>query len=299
MTAEARPSWGAIWLSAARPKTLGAAFAPVFIGACLAYSDGVLNLWLVLACLIGAINLQLGTNFANDYFDFVKGADTEDRLGPVRATAAGWVTPEQMRWATILVYLALIPTAVFLISVGGWPITLIGIASVICSVAYTGGPFPLAYLGLGDIFVLVFFGPIAVGGTYYTQALTVPPEALVAGLMPGLIATALLAVNNLRDVPTDRVANKRTLAVRFGETFARVQITACLLVPIVLLPLALVGWTQAHLGALASLLAAVPALSIIRRTWTLAGRDLVPVLGDVGKTLMLHSLLFGVGWVLT
>lgn len=294
-----RPSAAAIWWSAARPKTLGAAFAPVFIGAAMAYSDGVLDLPKVLACLAGAVNLQLGTNFANDYFDFVKGADNEDRIGPARATAAGWVTPEQMRLATILVYVALIPTALYLTAAGGWPIVVIGIASVIASVAYTGGPYPLAYVGLGDLFVLAFFGPIAVGGTYYTQALTAPPETLVAGLMPGLIATALLAVNNLRDVPTDTVAGKRTLAVRFGETFARWEITLGLFLPIVVLPLVLVGMTGGHYGALISLLAAVPAVSITRRAWSEEGRALIPVLGDIGKTLMLHSLLFGLGWALT
>lgn len=294
-----RPSAGAIWWSAARPKTLGAAFAPVFLGACLAYDAGVLDLGLVAACLVGAVTLQLGTNFANDYFDFVKGADNEDRLGPVRATAAGWVTPEQMRLATVLVYVALVPTAVYLTLAGGWPILVIGIASVVASIAYTGGPFPLAYLGLGDVFVLAFFGPIAVGGTFYTQALTVTPEAVITGLMPGLIATALLAVNNLRDVPTDRVANKRTLAVRFGETFARWQIAFCLVVPIVVLPLVLVGMSAGHLGALVSLVAIVPAASIVRRVWSETGTALVPVLGDVGKVLLVHSVLFGLGWALT
>lgn len=295
---QARPSTAAVWLSAARPKTLGAAFAPVWIGACMAFADGVFDLATVLACLLGAVTLQLGTNFTNDYFDFVKGADTADRVGPVRATAAGWVTPEQMRWATVLVYLALIPTALYLIAVAGWPIAVIGVASVIASIAYTGGPYPLAYLGLGDLFVLIFFGPIAVGGTYYTQALAVPPEAVVAGFMPGLIATALLAVNNLRDVPTDRVADKRTLAVRFGETFARVEITTCLVIPILVLPLVLIAMTGAHLGCLISWLALVPAFSIVRRSWTQEGAALIEVLGDTGKVLMLHSLLFGIGWLL-
>jgi len=238
---EARPSPLAIWVSAARPRTLGAAFAPVFVGACLAYADGVLDLAVVAACLAGAVSIQIGTNFANDYFDFVKGADTEVRVGPVRATAAGWVTPSQMRLATALAFLSLLPSAVVLVAAAGWPLVVIGLISVVCGVAYTGGPYPLAYLGLGDVFVLGFFGPVAVGGTYYAQSLVVTPEVLVAGLVPGLIATALLAVNNLRDVHTDRGANKRTLAVRFGETFAKLEIAICLLLAIVVIPSGLVA----------------------------------------------------------
>jgi 1,4-dihydroxy-2-naphthoate octaprenyltransferase len=296
---EARPSPVAIWVSAARPRTLGAAFAPVFVGASLAYADGVLAPLVVVAAFAGAVALQLCTNFANDYFDFVKGADTEDRLGPVRATAAGWVTPQQMLLATVLTLVALVPPAVYLVATAGWPLLVIGLAGIVAALAYTGGPYPLAYVGLGDVFVLVFFGPVAVGGTYFAQALAIPPEALVAGLMPGLIATALLAVNNLRDVPTDRVANKRTLAVRFGETFARYEIAVCLFVPIVVLPIVLVARAEAHWGALVSLLAAVPAVGIVRRAFTQQGRDLIPVLEDIGKTLVLHSVLFGAGWALT
>jgi 1,4-dihydroxy-2-naphthoate octaprenyltransferase len=291
-----RPSTTAIWVSAARPKTLGAAFAPVFIGTAMAYTAGVLDVGRVLACLLGAVTLQLGTNFVNDYCDNERGADTPDRLGPTRATAAGWVSPAEMRRAIGLVYLALIPTGAYLVAVAGWPIAVIGIASIVASIAYTGGPYPLAYHGLGDPFVLLFFGPIAVAGTFYTQALEVSNEAVLAGLMPGLIATALLAVNNLRDIPTDRVANKRTLAVRFGPTFTKIQITLCLVVPILVLPVLLVV-RNGHPAALLSMLAMLPAVSVIKRAWTLEGRDLVPVLGDTGKVLVLHSVLFGLGWI--
>jgi len=293
------PSKLTIWLSAARPRTLGAAFAPVFVGAALAYADGVSNGLVVAACLTGAIAIQIGTNFANDYFDFLKGADTEDRVGPTRATAAGWVTPGQMRLATILAFAALVPPAAYLVYVAGWPLLVIGITSVVCGIAYTGGPRPLAYVGLGDVFVLVFFGPVAVAGTYFAQALSVTPVALVAGLMPGLIATALLAVNNLRDVDTDTVAGKRTLAVRFGPAFARWEIALCLGVPILVIPPVLVAFTGGHYGALVSLLAFIPAISVLRRTWTVQGAELIPVLEDIGKTLVIHSVLFGLGWGLS
>ena len=293
------PSTLAIWLSAARPRTLGAAFAPVFVGAAIAYSDGVLDVLVVLAALAGAIAIQIGTNFANDYFDFLKGADTEERVGPTRATAAGWVTPDQMKWATALAFAALVPPAAYLFYAAGWPMLVIGILGVICGVAYTGGPRPLAYVGLGDIFVLVFFGPVAVAGTYYAQALTLTTVAVVAGLMPGLIATALLAVNNLRDVETDTVAGKRTLAVRFGPGFARGEIAVCLLVPILVIPPVLIALTGGHYGALVSLLAIIPSISVLRRTWSVTGAALIPVLEDIGKTLVIHSFLFGLGWALS
>ncbi len=296
---EARPSALAIWVSAARPRTLTAAFAPVFIGACLAYGDGVLDLAVVAACLAGAVSIQIGTNFANDYFDFLKGADTEARVGPLRATAAGWVTPRQMLLATLLAFLSLVPSAAYLISAAGWPLVAIGLVSVACGIAYTGGPLPLAYVGLGDVFVLVFFGPVAVAGTYYAQSLAIPPTVVAAGLVPGLLATALLAVNNLRDVHTDRVAHKRTLAVRFGERFARLEIAACLLLAIVGIPVALVVYEGGHYGALASLLATVPAVGIVRRAYAEEGRALIPVLEDIGKLLLGQSLLFGLGWALT
>jgi len=295
----APPSTLGIWLSAARPRTLGAAFAPVFVGAAIAHADGVLDGLVVAACLAGAIAIQIGTNFANDYFDFLKGADTEDRVGPTRATAAGWVTPGQMRLATILAFAALVPPAAYLVYVAGWPLLVIGILSVVCGIAYTGGPKPLAYVGLGDVFVLVFFGPVAVAGTYFAQALSVTPVALVAGLMPGLIATALLAVNNLRDVDTDIVAGKRTLAVRFGPAFARWEIALCLVVPILVIPPVLVGLSGGHYGALVSMLAFIPAVSVLRRTWTVQGAALIPVLEDIGKTLVIHSVLFGLGWGLS
>lgn len=294
--APARPSTWGIWWSAARPRTLGAAFAPVFVGTALAGAAGGLHLPSALAALLGALAIQVGTNFANDYFDFLKGADTADRVGPVRATQAGWVTPAQMRTATALAFLALLPPALVLVARAGLPMAVIGVVSVVCGVLYTGGPRPLAYLGLGDIFVLIFFGPVAVAGTAYAQTLTLDPKAVVAGLMPGLVATALLAVNNLRDIETDTVANKRTLAVRFGRTFARWEYTLALLLPVLVLPVVLVVWAGGHAGALASLAMVVPAAGLVRRAWKEEGRALIAVLEGTGKLLVLHSLLFGVGW---
>ncbi len=187
------------------------------------------HLFSALAALLGALLIQIGTNLSNDYFDFVKGADTEERLGPARATQAGWIRPEIILRSSLLVFAAAVIIGIFLVLRGGWPIVLIGIASVICGILYTGGPYPLAYLGLGEVFVVIFFGPVATLGTYYVQALEFSKEVFIAGLAPGLISTALIAVNNLRDIPTDIKARKKTLAVRFGYRFARIEYTLCIL----------------------------------------------------------------------
>lgn len=299
MSEAQRPSTASIWLSAARPKTLGAAFAPVFIGACMAFADGVLDLSRVLTCLIGAVIIQLGTNFANDYFDFVKGADTEARVGPVRATAAGWVTPGQMLLATVLTFLALTPIAIYLIAIAGWPIVIIGVLSVICGIAYTGGPYPLAYVGLGDLFVLVFFGPVAVAGTYYTQALAVPPEVLIAGFIPGLLSTALLAVNNLRDIETDARAGKRTLAVMLGRAGTRREY-GLLLGVAYLLPLLLWLAYDYSLYVLISWLTLPLAYRLLRAIFSRTdGPGLNAALADTARLSLLFSLLLAVGIVLS
>ena len=175
----------------------------------MAFEAELSHLFSALAALLGALLIQIGTNLSNDYFDFVKGADTEERLGPARATQAGWIRPEIILRSSLLVFAAAVIIGIFLVLRGGWPIVLIGIASVICGILYTGGPYPLAYLGLGEIFVVIFFGPVATLGTYYVQALEFSKEVFIAGLAPGLLSTALIAVNNLRDIPTDIKARKK------------------------------------------------------------------------------------------
>ncbi|RMF56518.1 MAG: 1,4-dihydroxy-2-naphthoate octaprenyltransferase, partial [Calditrichaeota bacterium] len=195
-----------VWLMASRPRTLGAAIAPVLMGLSMAYADMGLHMPSAIATLICALLIQIGTNFANDYYDFVQGADTGERLGPTRATQAGLVTPQAMKKAFIMVFSVAFLIGLYLIWRGGWPIFLIGVLSILFGILYTGGPYPLGYNGLADIFVLIFFGPVAVGGTYYLQTLQINGLVLIAGLAPGLISTALLTVNNLRDVITDRQA---------------------------------------------------------------------------------------------
>lgn len=211
------------WVLAARPKTLPAALAPVVLGASVAVADDVFVLGPALAALLGALLLQIGSNIANDYFDHFKGADQADRLGPTRVTAAGLLPPNEVRTGMIVVFAAAALIGVYLVIVGGWPILAIGVASIAAALAYTGGPKPFGYVGLGDLFVFIFFGPVAVCGTYYVQALTITPALVVASIPVGALITNILVVNNLRDIETDRRAGKMTLAVRLGRSGAAMQ----------------------------------------------------------------------------
>ena len=285
------------WISAARLRTLPAALAPVLIGTALALADDAFHAGAAAAALLGALLIQVGTNYANDYFDFVNGADTDARVGPSRATQSGRVTPKAMKMAFIVTFALMIPVIAYLTWRAGWPVVIIGVTSVISGILYTGGPKPLGYMGLGDLFVLVFFGPVAVGGTYFVQALQVTPEVIVAGLAPGLLSTAILVVNNLRDIESDALVGKNTLAVRLGAGFARGEYLLTVLVG-ALIPVALVAMTGEHLAALAACGVLIPAVPVIRSMFTQSGAALDPNLGRTGKILVLYSLLFSVGWVL-
>lgn len=220
-----------IWVSAARPRTLAAALVPVGVGTALALAMGFFEARAAGVCMAFALLVQVGTNFANDYFDYMKGADTPERLGPVRAVASGAVSPTAMRRATALVFACAFGVGLLLIPYGGWGLLPLGVLCVVCGVAYTGGPFPLAYNGLGEVFVLVFFGVVATAGTFYVQAGGFPVVdgidtlhvSLSAGMGVGALACTILVVNNLRDRFTDASAGKRTLAVRFGARFSRTE----------------------------------------------------------------------------
>ncbi len=225
-----------IWWEAARPKTLPAAMAPVLMGTALAYQDGGAHAGAALAALATGLGIQVGTNFCNDYADFKKGADTVDRLGPTRATQAGWVTPAAMLRATGLAFAAAALAALYLIARGGPWLALIAVASIGAGAGYTLGRYALAYIGLGEMFVLMFFGPVALAGTYYVQTLQLPARVIGVGLAPGALSCALLAVNNLRDIEQDRRAAKRTLAVRFGPRFARLEYQWCVWLALLGLP---------------------------------------------------------------
>ena len=206
------------WIMAVRPRTLPTAVAPVVVGTAAAAAEGRLQMLPALAALAGALLLQIGVNLANDYFDFVRGVDTSARVGPIRVTQSGLIAPRRVRAAMIASLTAAVLVGGYLIAVGGLPILVVGLAAVAAALAYSGGPFPLASHALGDLFVFIFYGPVAVGGTYYVQAFGLTPRVgLLAGQM-GLLITAVLVVNNLRDISTDRVAGKRTLAVLLGPS---------------------------------------------------------------------------------
>jgi 1,4-dihydroxy-2-naphthoate octaprenyltransferase len=202
---------------------LPAAVAPVVVGIALAYTDNTFKVLPALAAVAGALLLQIGSNFANDYFDFFKGADTSERLGPTRVTASGLITPAQLRWGMVAIFGLSVLVGVYLVVVGGWPILAIGIASIVAAIAYTGGPFPFGYYGLGDLFVFIFFGLVAVCGTYYVQALSLPTYVVFTAVPIGALITAILVVNNLRDIDTDRRAGKNTLAVLIGRAATRLE----------------------------------------------------------------------------
>lgn len=225
-----------IWLHAARPQTLAAAFVPVCVGASLAYHDQSFAPIPSFVALLCAFLIQIGTNFANDYFDFIKGADTEDRIGFERATAMGHISARSMRNATIITMGLAFLLGLYLVWHAGWVIFWIGIASLICGVLYTGGPFPLGYNGLGDLFVFIFFGIIAVMGTYYVNALEWNNASFWASIPVGALATNILVVNNLRDVEQDSKAGKNTLGVLFGENILRWEYLLMLLLALAIPP---------------------------------------------------------------
>ena len=286
------------WLLAARPKTLTAALAPVVVGTALATHDGVLAWLPALAALVGATLIQLGTNFANDYYDFVRGGDTEDRVGPVRVTQAGILKPESVKRGMWTVLGAALLVGTYLVWVGGWPIVWIGLSSLTCAVLYTGGPFPLAYHGLGDVFVFVFFGLVAVSGTYYVQGLAWPPDVFLAGAALGALNTAILVANNLRDIETDATVGKRTLAVRIGTRGSQVQYLTMLFVAFVV---PVVGWRVYGWPAasLAALLVAPLCIAPVRRVLThTEPAELLPALGETARVVGVYGLLLGLGLVL-
>ena len=216
-----RPDPLRIWMMAARPRTLPAAVAPVLVGTALAATEGVLHWPRFLAAMVGALFIQVGTNLSNDYSDARRGADTEDRLGPVRVTAGGLVPPRQVLVATAVAFAIAILAGSYLVVTAGWELLLVGAASILAGVLYTGGPRPYGYEGLGDLFVFLFFGIVAVSGSYFAQTSRMEWEALVLSVPVGLLAAALLMVNNTRDLETDRRAGKRTVAVRLGRARAR------------------------------------------------------------------------------
>jgi 1,4-dihydroxy-2-naphthoate octaprenyltransferase len=286
-----------VWLLAIRPKTLPAAAASAIVGAAAAFHDDFFRWGPALACLLAALLLQIGANLANDVFDFFRGADTQARLGPLRVTQAGLLKPGQVLLGMWVVFGLAALLGVYLFLDAGWPVLVIGVASIAAAVAYTGGPFPFGYYGLGDLVVFVFFGPIAVCGTYFVQAGQVSSLAVWASIPMGFLITAILVVNNLRDIATDRAVGKKTLAVRLGEIGTRREYLSCLALAY-LVPLWL-GMTGTGYWVLLAWLSLPMAASQTRLVWTQAGRPLNQALAGTGRLTLVYALLFSFGLVLS
>ncbi|HSC86660.1 MAG TPA: 1,4-dihydroxy-2-naphthoate polyprenyltransferase [Polyangiaceae bacterium] len=282
------------WILACRPATLTAAAAPVLVGTAIAAREGQLDILRFVCSLLGAFCLQIGSNFANDVFDYEKGADTAERLGPTRAVQAGLVSPRGMKVGMALVFGIALLAGVYLVSVAGPWLVVIGVASILAAIGYTGGPYPLGYHGLGDAFVFLFFGLVAVAGTVFVQLGTVPPLAWLGALGLGAVTTNILVVNNVRDRLTDVTAGKRTLAVRFGRGFAWGEYVG-LYVLAYAVPL-VAGWAFG-VGPLALLgCATVPlAWANSRDLARLEGRALNPLLGRSAKVVFLYGASLALG----
>lgn len=285
-----------IWTANTRPRTLPVAASSVIIGLALSFHETRIHIPIAVITMITAILIQIGTNFANDYFDFIKGTDTEKRIGPTRAIQIGLVKKNEMLAACIITFVMAILFGIFLVIRGGYPILIIGFFAIIFGLLYTAGPAPIGYIGLGDIFVFIFFGLISVGGTYYLQTLKISYTAFIAGIAPGLYSVAILTANNIRDINTDKESGKRTLVVRFGYNFGIFEYVFCVTVAS-LTPVILVLITKSHYFSLISVLPAIMAIKPVKLIISKPNpRLLIPALGITSQMLMIYSLLFSIGW---
>ncbi|MCB1058882.1 MAG: 1,4-dihydroxy-2-naphthoate polyprenyltransferase [Calditrichaeota bacterium] len=283
------------WILASRPKTLVAALLPVIIGCAYAYSKSGFDWFTATLILLSATCIQIGTNLANDYSDYKKGADTHERLGPTRVTQAGLLRPKVVLAGTIVSFALAVLLAVPLIVRGGWPILAIGATGILFGWMYTGGPYPLGYNGLAEFFVLLYFGVLAVAGTVYLFILEWPNDALVLGLIPGILACGLLAVNNVRDEHTDRKAGKRTPVVRFGREFGKVEFALS-----VFLPYLIVAWMSLPLWSkLLPMFAIVLAFGPVQVVWNKTdGPSLNRALAGTARHMLVFGVLLSIGLVL-
>lgn len=293
----AQPGPLKVWLLAIRPKTLPAAASSVIVGTALAWYDGRFALGPALAALVIALLLQIGSNLANDVYDDERGTHTADRLGPTRVTHAGLLSRAQVKRGMAVVFVVAFLCGLYLVYVRGWLVLVIGIAAIVAAIAYTGGPYPLGYHGLGEVFVFLFFGVAAVVGTYWVQAGTTSPSAWVMSIPLGLLITAIIVVNNLRDIEQDRAVGKRTIAVRIGAPATQWEYVACLVFAYV----AVVGGVVAEVLPTLALLAwlSLPlALGTASTVFNVVGRPLNAALARTGQLTLAFSLLFALGLVL-
>jgi 1,4-dihydroxy-2-naphthoate octaprenyltransferase len=285
------------WLLAIRPKTLPAAVSPVLVGCAVAWSEDGFDLIAALAAFAVALLLQVGANLANDVADFRRGADTEDRLGPLRVTQSGLIPPRHVVVATVTVLMAAAAPGLYLIWRGGPVLATLGLLAIVAAVTYTAGPKPFGYLGLGELFVFIFFGPVAVVGTAFVMTHDVTRLALLSSVAMGCLVTAILVVNNLRDIDTDRVAGKRTLAVRIGKGATRWEYTALIAVAYAM-PV-LMWWSgPSQPGPLLALSTAPLAIQLVRQVRDVDGRGLNPVLGGTARLCLWFAVTLSAGIVL-
>tara|TARA_B110000438_G_scaffold39796_1_gene39711 strand:- start:609 stop:1472 length:864 start_codon:yes stop_codon:yes gene_type:complete len=284
------------WILASRLRTLPAAISPVLVGVSLAIHDGEFKSFIAFMTLLAAVLIQIGANFSNDVYDFLKGSDQEDRLGPTRATQSGLISPENMKKGMCLVFAMAICVGFYLASIGGWPIVWIGLASIASAIAYTGGPYPLGYHGWGDVFVFIFFGIIAVPGTYYLQSGIVSYDSILLGIPLGALSTAILIVNNLRDADTDIKSDKRTLAVRLGKPFVKIEYIVMMVIAFATPIYILQFWDEFSLYIILFLLPI--SIQHIQSLYTKTGEALNEVLVDTAKFLFHFSLLLSIGLIL-
>ena len=286
------------WLLAFRPKTLPAAIAPVIIGLSYAYHLGIIKPFIAFCTLFASILIQIGTNLANDVYDFEKGTDTEERLGPKRVTQAGLLTPQQVKKAMIFTFLFALLIGCYLAWIGGWPIVIIGSFAIISGIAYTGGPFPLGYNGLGDFFVFIFFGIVAVPGTFYLQGGELFDSfAIILGIVMGLMADCILIVNNIRDADNDIKTGKRTLAVIFGKKASKIQYSIFAIIPY-LFPF----WTFHHALPKLAFFIVLFSLPICLRNifdiWKKSGASLNVVLANTARLQFVYAILLAIGFLI-
>lgn len=282
------------WILASRPKTLPAAFVPVFIGTSIVSFETKVNLLATIVALICAFLIQIGTNFVNDLYDYLSGADTEKRKGPLRVLASGLITVNEMKTAVILVFSVTFLLGLYLVYISTWLTLLIGLLSIFAGIAYTAGPYPLAYNGLGDVFVFLFFGIVGTVGTYYVQVVEFSPLAFWASIPVGALITNILVVNNYRDIEEDREAGKNTLAVKMGKRFTRYQYLIFMVISYLILFVVYYTYHKS-LFIFLPLLSLPLAIKLIKMIFKYDGEALNKTLELTAKLSALYGVLFAAG----
>lgn len=286
------------WVLASRPKTLPAAVVPVLVGSALAFFENSFSLSAALVALFCSLLIQIGTNYANDLYDFLSGADKKDRSGPQRALASGLITVSEMKLGIFVTFGLAFLSGLYLVYLGGFAVLIIGILSILAGLAYTAGPYPLAYNGLGDIFVFIFFGVVGTAGTYYVQTLKLSTLPFLASIPVGALITNILVVNNYRDTDEDRLAGKRTTAVLFGKNFARMQYITLLAVSYLIPVFVYFTFPQIPVWVMLPLVTIPVAVKLVKMLFSFQGKQLNRTLELTAKLSALYGFLFALGILL-